>query len=167
MILSGPFGDGLRLAFSNDIAVASFLVVGVWAGRLGGEATWRMPVAALVGVVAGTTLAIAGIVPPYGAWVVPGVLIAIGLAVVADAAVPLVVALLAALIAGAYQTALVSTLGTLSILTLTGAGTGVLLQLTAGLGLVAMVYTGFGMGAVRFLGLAAAALGALMVLDQF
>ena len=167
MILSGPFGDGLRLAFSNDVTLTSLLAVGVWAGRLGGEATWRMPVAALVGMAGGATLALVGIVPPYGAWIVPGVLIAIGLAVVADATVPLLAALLVALVAGVYQTAVVSTLSSLPILPLTGAGAGVLLQLAAGLGLVAMLYTALGIGAVRFLGFAAAALGALMVLGRF
>jgi urease accessory protein len=163
-VIGVDFDFGFGLVLRGDRLFFLLLASGLWAGMLGGRATWTLSGSALAGLVAGMIAYRLGFAPLYGAWIEPASLILLGAAVAMAAAVPVWLAAAGVAVAALYQGDLIAALEGRAIVTWLGAACGTVFALAGGIGLVAMATQARARPAVRAGGALIAALGAFSLL---
>ena len=86
-MISGSFANAFMIPFSATATLLALIATGLWIALLGSKEKWRMPVAVLAGLVAGTLLPKLGLSLPFSGWVLPGSVVALGVLVALDVVV--------------------------------------------------------------------------------
>lgn len=158
-----PFASGLNEATLVVEHLAGLLALGAWAGQVGGQAAWSLPLAALAGAAVAAAAANFGVPLPH-AGIGLAVVVTITGGLVAMAARPPAVAAIAA---GAVFGVFHGYMDGGSILFWSGFGAGVLILLAGGLGLVAILGSGMSPRLVRVCGAGAAVAGIIDLASRF
>lgn len=160
-MLAGDFGIGFQSVFTDLPLILLLVTAGLLAFHLGGNGSWRVLAAAIVGMLLGVLAAHLELYMPYGHWVVLGALALIGLAVAIKLEAPVWPSLVAMALPSVYVGRAVLGLGQFGVLTWLGYGAGFLVVMAATLGLANLID---GTGAGRVVRVAAAGVSVACVL---
>ena len=150
-MISGSFASAFMIPFSATATLLALIATGLWIALLGSKEKWRMPVAVLVGLVAGTLLPKLGLTLPFSGWVLPGSVVALGVLVALDVVVVAWIALAATAAIFAYHGGAVAPRGG-DLSSWLGFAVGTVTALAAGIGFDSMIVHATSARGVRVFG---------------
>ena len=137
-MISGSFANAFMIPFSATATLLALIATGLWIALLGSKEKWRMPVAVLVGLVAGSLLLKLGVALPFPGWVLPGSVVALGVLVALDVVVVAWIALAVTAAIYVYHGTAVAPRGG-DLMTWLGFAVGTVTALAAGIGFDSMI----------------------------
>ena len=150
-MISGSFAGQFMAPFSATATLLALIATGLWIALLGGKEKWRMPLAVLVGLAAGTVLPKLGLALPHSGWMLPGSVIVLGLLVALDVVIGSWIALAIAAAIFVYHGSAVAPRGS-DLLAWLGFAVGAVTALAAGIGFDSMIVHATSSRGVRIFG---------------